>query len=215
MKTYALVAMLALASLVTACAAKGPLAKAQVGALTVGEAALQVADIEHSLYAAKLYDQAAHDAMLEREIALVRAARGYERAVAAWPANTPAPAAVLAAQSGLEAALADFSKVVPAAASVHAPLEAALAGLRAYLATRSSEQNLPRPMQSQEIPAGGVIALIGVAESLIEAYRRLRGQLVKADVSPEQLAALDARLTAEESDLEAELAKDKAADPTA
>jgi hypothetical protein len=99
-------------ALVTACAAKGPLAKAQVAALTAGQSAHEIRTIEASLYAQGRYDKAKHDELLEKGVLpIIDGALGYERAVAACSA---APCSnVDQAQKALVSALDELDKITP------------------------------------------------------------------------------------------------------
>lgn len=197
-----------------ACAAKTPLAKAQVGALTVGQIVLDIRDAERQVYAGKLpqYGATEHRAVLEQIVNLEYAARGYERAVAAWPPGQSIPQAVITAKAGLNAALADLQKALPAVQAVRDPMNRAIAALVAWLADPKQARLTARPSVSfSELPLAALLAAMQLVANLLNsgrtAWSRLREFLQKEGATPEELAAIDAKLTTAIAEDEAELAR--------
>lgn len=100
---------------VTGCAAKGPLAKAQVGALTATEIVKGIDAAETQAYEAKLYDDAKHQEIGKHIGLLADATLVYVTAVEVWT-NTGQPGNVEAARQGVLAALQALDPLLPESA---------------------------------------------------------------------------------------------------
>ena len=194
-----------------ACAARGPRNQARVGALAVGDLVIAVSQAERSMYQTKVYDPPAHEKLDAAIAKALFAARGYERAVKAWPTDTPAPEAVDKAKAGLLAALSDVEQVIPAVAAARDPLMRALAAVRAALASPGAELLHGVTPQHAQLPPGELmafLALMNLFGSLLQSGRttvaRLKDVLRKEGASDAELDALDDRLTAEIERREAE-----------
>lgn len=117
--------------LLVGCAARGPRAKTQTASLTVGELVLALDAAEYRTFAAGLYDEPTHRRIGDGILRVLYAARAFERAAAAWPADaTLAPQMVRDALSQLETVLTDLERAVPTGAARQA-IRAAIAAIRA------------------------------------------------------------------------------------
>jgi hypothetical protein len=184
-------------ALTIACAARTPLARHQVAAITIPDAALAVYNVEQDLYRSAAYPAATHIDLLEKELTLVRAGRGYERAVAAC-SQAPGCTDIDQARHALDDAIDQLSKSFPALDRVKASLNAALEAVKALLPPKV-------PMKSQEIPTGGLVVALAILEEVGTLYASLKAKLNAAGATPEQLAAADAKLGNLEGTIEAEL----------
>lgn len=193
-----------------ACAARGPRNQSRVAALTVGEAALGISRMETQLYRGNVYAKDVHDTLSDPILKVLYAARGFERAVAAWPEGADAPATVEAAKQAVLVALADLEHVVPTVAAARDPLLRAIAAVRAALADPLAGLQAVPPVQA-EMPPGGLLAflaLVNVLGSLFQSGRttfdRIKAALKAEGATDEELATLDAALSEEIAAREAE-----------
>lgn len=108
-----------LVSPMAACAAKGPLAKAQVGALTATEIVKAIDAAETAAFEAKFYDDAKHKAVGLQIANLADATLAYVQAVRAWT-NTGAQGAAASARAGVLSAIAAVMPMLPPAAQAAA-----------------------------------------------------------------------------------------------
>lgn len=202
-----LASLLVVTTLVTvpACAARGAKNKAQVAAMTIGQAVQSLRDAEEQVYRFGItgYGETEHRASLVKIRDVTIAAQAYERAAAAWPDGASMPADLLKAQQGLSAALDSLVKVVPAVEQVRVPLIAAITAVRTILLSQA-----PQPVQSQlpPIDLAEIQVLFALAGTLISGIRTVRARLGMLGVSPEQLATLDAQLTAQVGSIDDEIA---------
>lgn len=201
-------AMVALLTL-TACAARGPLAKAQVAAVSIGQSAHEIRMVESGLYQQGRFDQATHLQLLERGVLpILEAATAYERAVRAC---TEAPCTNIdQASKALTAALDQLDQITPKVDAVRTPLAAATAALRVLLAKQVAIMRAPVNQATEPMPSGGLIALLAAAEMIAGAYRRIREKLQQDGATPEQLAAIDAMLVNDQAEVRSEIAQIKA-----
>lgn len=217
-RVLAVVLAVGLLSASVACAARGARNQARVAALTVGEAALALDQVERDLYAAGIpgYDKLLHDQVGQGVLKVLYAARAFERAARQWQDGLEAPAAVDAARVGVTVALDDIEHLLPAAAAIRDPLLRALAGIRAVLASPQAMLP-PGPVRLAQLPSGGLLgflALMQVFAALVSEGRTTFARLVSVakqeGATDEELDALDLRLT---SAIDARAAED-AQDPT-
>jgi hypothetical protein len=107
--------IITLCVVLTGCAAKGPLAKAQVGALTATEIVKGIDAAETQAYEAKLYDEAKHKVIGGHIATLADATLAYVTAVEAWT-NTGQAGNVETARQGVLAALNALEPLLPPSA---------------------------------------------------------------------------------------------------
>lgn len=197
-------ALLTFGGLSVGCAAKTPLAKAQVGALSAGKAALGIDQAEYDAYAAGAYDAKTHTTTLGVPIrSLLYTVRGYERAVAAWSGDPYAqPAAVAQARAAVAASIGDLERALAPVKGADKILAAIRACKLAMGFPLTPADEWPPPTQAG-LPILALLGLIwkvyqerdqqGTAgHFLLEMFAALK----KAGVSQEELAAVDAELTA-------------------
>lgn len=191
----AIVGMLAAAIAVSACAAHGARNKTRVTALTASRAAIGVSQTESDLYAAGAYDKAMHDGMDKPILALLYAARAFERTAAAWQDGQATPLALKDSRDAVLKALADIEQVLPAG-KAREGLTTALAAVKGAL------DALPVPAGA-ELPPNVValFALMQVVAGLIQSGRStvasILAALRKEGATDEELASVDAGLTDE------------------
>lgn len=188
---------------VSGCAAKTPLAKHQVAALSAGKAALGIDQAEYDTYGAGAYSAAEHARLGTPIRSLLYTVRGYERAVAAWTGDPYAPpeavakarAAVAASIDDLEAAL----KPVKGADRIHAAIRTFKVALGFPL---TPADGLPAPTQAG-LPILALLLLIMKTYQERDKdgttghfFAEMIAALKKAGASQEELAALDMELTA-------------------
>jgi len=124
-----LIVVVALVSPLGACAAKGPLAKAQVGALTATEIVKAIDAAETAAFEAKFYDDAKHKAVGLQIATLADATLVYVRAVRGWT-ETGAQGTVETARAGILSALRAVIPILPPAAQAAArALETLMGGV--------------------------------------------------------------------------------------
>jgi len=135
------------ASSFAACAARGPRAQIRVAAMSIGETALAIDQVERQVYAAGLtgYTKADHDRIGAIVLRVLYAARAFERAAAAISegVNTRTEALTVAEVAVL-AALDDLTKALPAIDGVRDPLLKAIATVRAAITTWIGASVRPR-----------------------------------------------------------------------
>jgi hypothetical protein len=192
-------------ALAVGCAARGPRAHAQVGALALTDLAVDLSQAEQTLYAASVpgYTKADHDAVGRRILQVLYATRGYERAAAAWPAGAPKPENVTQAGLAISLALDDLAHVIPAIAGVRDQLNRAITALRAALASLQVDGRHDAPIQAQ-LPGGGLIGLLALVQVLAKLLSEgkttvadFRGWLEKEGATPADFVAADAAISSE------------------
>lgn len=185
------------------CAAKTPLAKAQVAALSAGKAALGIDQAEYDTYGAGAYDKKTHDAIGVPIRSLLYAVRGHERAVAAWTGDPYAsPDAVAKAKAAVAASIGDLEAAlqpVNGADKIRAAIRALKLAMGFPLPPADA---LPAPAQAG-LP---ILALLGLIWKTYQErdqsgtsghfFAEMVAALKKSGVSAEDLAVLDAELTA-------------------
>lgn len=209
-----------------ACAARTPLHRAQVAALTFGDIALEINQTEWNVYRSNVpgYDSAAHDKVGLAILKVIRLARGYERAVSLWPENSAVPQAVVDAKHALNVGLDDLVKALPALDAVRSPLNRVINTLVAAISDPKLSRQVidadhwiiatinthktrgqSQPWQAEVPPIFAVFSMLVqlVAQGRI-AVGRVREFLEKEGATPEELASLDAKLTLAEAERVAE-----------
>ncbi len=193
-----------LLALTTACAAHTVRDKVRVGALTVGELALEVDKQERVVYAADVpgYDKAAHDKVGVAVVKMLQAARAYEAAAREWPKGGALPETVDQAAKAINAALDELVLAVPAIDGVRVPIYKAIAAVRAAIATQGAALGGDLHVSQASLPSGGLlefVALFNIFAQLIQSgkmtFDRLRSIAKQEGASDEQLAELDLRLS--------------------
>lgn len=186
-----------------ACAATTPLAKAQVGAVATGKAALAVDQAEYDAYGAGLYDLKTHQALGVPIRAVLHAARAYARAVSSWAGTDPyaAPADVAKARAAIGAAVDDLDAALGPVKGAD-PIRAAVRALRATL-------GLPMPVGPSPSPTQAGLPLVALLALLAKVYNErakdgtvgaflvdMLAALRKNGATAEDLAAVDGELSA-------------------
>jgi hypothetical protein len=206
------VVILALALGVSACAARGPRAQAQVSALALTDLAVDISRAEQTVYEASVagYDKAAHDTVGRGILKVLYATRGYERAAGAWPEGAPKPEHVTQAGLALGLALDDLTKVLPAIAAVRDPLNRAIAALRAALAGLQVDASTT-PVLPAQLPPGGILGMLALVQVLGKLFTdgrttvaRFREWLAREGATAEDFAKADATISEEIAIREAE-----------
>lgn len=186
---------------VVGCAAKTPLGKAQVAALSAGKAALAVDQAEYDAYGAGFYDAATHKAVAAPIRSMLYAVRGYERAISAWSGDPYAqPESVAKARSAVVASIDDLEAALKSVKGT-AQVRAALRALRVALGLPIAPESVPIPNQAA-VPFMAVVLLLWriwkdkEADGTVGHFVAEMLEMLKRNgATLEELAEVDAELT--------------------